>query len=73
MITHKRTSKESGIYAVYWENKEQKEGGYSTMVTQPHGAEAPQNVKIMITQALLDDLKIPIRIDDYRMPVERSK
>lgn len=73
MITHKRANKNSGIYAVYWENTEEKEGGYSTMVTQPHGSEVPQSVKIMITQALLDDLKIPIRIDDYRMPIERSK
>lgn len=73
MITHKRANKGSGIYAVYWEHTEEKEGGFTTMVTQPHGDTAPQNVKVMITQALLDDLGIPIRIDDYKLKVERSK
>jgi hypothetical protein len=73
MITHKRANKGSGIYAVYWEHTEEKEGGFTTMVTQPHGDEAPQNVKVMVAQALLDDLEIPIRIDDYKLKVERSR
>lgn len=69
MITHKRESVKSGIYGVYWEIQEDDDGAKSTMVVQPDKNAAPQDVKIVIAQALLNDLEIPIRIDDYAIRI----
>jgi len=65
MKVSKRTSKDEGIYAVYWKVDEDK-GGYRSVETlSPRSAEAPNEVKLMILKCLLDDLKIPISIEEH--------
>lgn len=60
-----RTNDKHGIYGVYWEIEEDA-GGYRSKTCIPNGdEETPNDIKAMICQALLEDLGIPIRIENH--------
>lgn len=60
-----RANKDEGIYSIYWKVEEDK-GGYRSVETLvPDQKAAPNEVKLMILQSLLNDLNIPIRVEEH--------
>jgi hypothetical protein len=70
-----RKSDKTGIYSVYWhfELEESGEGYIMEHIVLPSKEETPNRVKLAIIKGLLDDLKIPISIDEHMIPNEPGK
>lgn len=56
----------SGVYAIYWE-KEDNGNGFDTSIAVPKPTDTPESVKLMILDQLLQELQIPISIDEFKL------
>ena len=56
-----------GVYAVYYNLKEDKNGYEMEHMVIPGSEKTPDTVKLAILQALLDDFNVPFRIDERMM------
>lgn len=67
MKTSLRGGDDRGVYAIYWEHEKNKHGSTDLSIVLPQSDKTPQEIKLMILQGLLTDLKIPIEIKDYML------